>query len=202
LLNSNYDFLDSKVKTTSFNQLFEIEGSKDKHFYVFTQSNKKFYSKDKFNPLFSQVSISQFEKNRYFGDYQKDVVDQDLYDYSQKRQGKRCLLEYIPGLVQKIAFNQIANDKVAMVYRFIQDEGYQYRIRVYDLMRMNCSQDEVSAEKAFEEAKEVLEKGDHQNSQYSDFKLNTTSAVLALSMYHGDKIMLSMDPDIYKFRIL
>ena len=43
-LDSNYDFLDSKVKTTSFNQLFEIEGSKDKHFYVFTQSNKKFYS--------------------------------------------------------------------------------------------------------------------------------------------------------------
>jgi len=109
-LNSNYDFLDSKVKTTSFNQLFEIEGSKDafnnnKHFYVFTQSNKKFYSKNKFNPLFSQITISQFEKNRYFGDYQKDVVDQDLYNYSQKRQGKRCLLDYLPGLVQKIAFN-------------------------------------------------------------------------------------------------
>ena len=89
-----------------------------------------------------------------------------------------------------------------MVYRFIEDEGYQYRIRVYDLMRMNCSQDEVSAEKALEEAKKVLEKGDHYNLQYSDFKLNTTSAVLALSMYQGDKIMLSMDPDIYKFRIL
>lgn len=105
MLNSNHDFLDYKVKNTSFNQLFEIEGSKDKQFYVFTQSNKKFYTKNKFNPLFSQISISQFEKNRYFGDYQKDVVDQDLFDYFQKRQGKRCLLDYMPGLVQKIAFN-------------------------------------------------------------------------------------------------
>jgi hypothetical protein len=89
-----------------------------------------------------------------------------------------------------------------MVYRFINDVGYQYRIRVYDLKQMDCSRDEEAAERAFGDAKKVLEKGDHYNLQYSDFKLNTTSAVLALSMHQGDKIMLSMDPDIYKFRIL
>ena len=35
-----------------------------------------------------------------------------------------------------------------------------------------------------------------------DFKVNSTSLVMALSMYDGDKIMVSLDPDIYKFRVM
>ena len=45
--------------------------------------------------------------------------------------------DYIPGMVQKIAFDQINNEKVAMVYRILKNNGYIYRVRIYNLG--NCS---------------------------------------------------------------
>ena len=45
--------------------------------------------------------------------------------------------DYIPGMVQKIAFDQINNEKVAMVYRILKNDGYIYRVRIYNLR--NCS---------------------------------------------------------------
>ena len=44
----------------------------------------------------------------------------------------------MPGTVQKIAFDQVSNAKVAMIYRILKDTGYLYRVRIYDLKKFNC----------------------------------------------------------------
>ena len=86
-----------------------------------------------------------------------------------------------------------------MVYRTLNEMGYQFRIRVYNIKEMECN---GNIEKNFNST-DVSTLSDQYviKDNYVDFKLNTSSSVLAINMYEGDKIMLSMDPDIYKFRL-
>jgi hypothetical protein len=54
------------------------------------------------------------------------------------RQATICLHDYIPGIVSKIGFNQVSNEKVVFTYRILKDAGYFYRMRVYDLKNIQC----------------------------------------------------------------
>ena len=49
-----------------------------------------------------------------------------------------CLHDFVPGTVQKIAFDQFKNNKLALVYRVLKDQGYIYRVRIYDLLALKC----------------------------------------------------------------
>ena len=35
-----------------------------------------------------------------------------------------CLHDFVPGTIQRIAFDQFKNNKIALVYRILKDEGY------------------------------------------------------------------------------
>ena len=49
-----------------------------------------------------------------------------------------CLHDFVPGTIQRIAFDQFKNNKIALVYRILKDEGYTYRVRIYDLLALKC----------------------------------------------------------------
>ena len=97
-----------------------------------------------------------------------------------------------------------------MVYRILKDKGYEYRIRIYDIEFIQCG-------KRFDKAKQMKDLAEHEilfldgsmfNEQnvedigFHDFKIDTSSSILALNMHNGNLITFSADPDIYKFRVL
>ena len=68
------------------------------------------------------------------------------------RQATICLHDFIPGTVQKIAFDQNGNKKIAMIYRILKNEGYIYRTRVYDVKGLSC---ESGQNQAFESEDDI-----------------------------------------------
>ena len=60
------------------------------------------------------------------------------------RQPQICLHDFIPGTIQKIAFDQDYNKNVAMVYRILGSQGFIYRARTYTLSELTCdNQDDI-----------------------------------------------------------
>ena len=49
-----------------------------------------------------------------------------------------CLHDFIPGVTQFIAFDQVDYAKVALLYRILSDYGYVYRTRIIDIRKLEC----------------------------------------------------------------
>lgn len=114
------------------------------------------------------------------GNYQPSYSNQDLFSQAGRRQGEVCLLDYLPGMVQKVAFNQYENNKFVVVYRILKDNGYQYRIRIYRIEEDRCGfrYDRHDIMSSVAETEDLFLNDQYINSEstgFEDFKLDTTS---------------------------
>jgi len=113
------------------------------------------------------------------------------------------LHDYIPGTVQKIAFDQKDNRKIAMVYRILRENGYLYRVRIYNLTgELDCEShgDDIDIDtflnvgssediedrfaSTINDEKFYLDESNHIITEaFEDFVLETHSRVTALNFY-------------------
>ena len=151
------------------------------------------------------MTISRLRKDQYLGNSGENEgnIFKDYID----RQPEVCLHDFIPGTVQKIAFEQGKKMKVALLYRVLDDQGYFYRVRIIDLRKVNCKDQLLEADTAaneeiedrFEEAIDssykfhdseadwdyLLKntKGEWTDSYFEDFVLPTRSLITAINLY-------------------
>ena len=179
--------------------------------YLVTQSNKQQSnpSKNPFVPTYAEVTVTRFEQNKLLKI--KTMFDQKepMFDFPQmvaERQHQTCLIDYVPGSVIKLAFDQPNNTRLAVAYRILTDTGYKQRLRVYNLTRLSCSN--TISEK---EAEMILFEASMRESQFlnDSFKsksksifldqaLNQTGAVSAMTL--SDTLLISFSPDLFTFR--
>ena len=57
----------------------------------------------------------------------------------EKSQIEICLHDFVPGPIQKIAFDQTDNSKIVLVYKILTMDGYIYRTRIYDFKKLECA---------------------------------------------------------------
>ena len=139
--------------------------------------------------------------------------------------------DFIPGMVQKIAIDQADHSKIVLLYRILKDKGYLYRIRIYDIKRLDCkSASELDAKKEDETLKsaissiddideiyEALSDGGEQKyidglddfgydddprGIFEDFVFKSKAKVTSMNFYGGDTLTYSQSPDFYEFRVL
>lgn len=152
-----YSFLDSRIGNDTFNKLFEI-GDHPDYFYIFTHNNKQINRANMHNPFLAEITLTRVLKETYL--VQNNTSD--LITRVSERQPNLCLHEFIPGTVQKIAFDQTYNRNVALLYRILSNNGFIYRTRIYDLKSLNCSrdtenEDQDDIETKFDEASDYTE---------------------------------------------
>lgn len=128
-----YQFLDKRVRNDTFDKIFEVGGQSD-YLYIFTHNNKQINRSNMQNPYLGELTVSRVRKSAYTS--QDNTVD--LYENLMDRQPRICLHEFIPGTVQKIAFDQVHNHKVALLYRILVDTGFIYRVRIFKLTELEC----------------------------------------------------------------
>ena len=134
-------------------------------------------------------------------------------------------------MVQKIAFDQVDHSKIIMLYRILKDKGYLYRMRIYDIDKLECKTAKELADKSddeslksavasiddIEEIFDALSEGDdkqftegnmdfdYEDSKrgiFEDFVFPTKSRITAIHFYGGDTITYCQYPDFYEFRTL
>ena len=109
------------------------------------------------------------------------------------------------------------------MYRMLSDRGYTYRLRIYDIERMNCDsieyQNEIVFDNTFKKAVNTEAKYFNNNNRYSynglkdspdhffeDFPLKEKSKMTAMHYYitkWGKEVLTySLYPDFYEFRTL
>jgi hypothetical protein len=90
------------------------------------------------NPYYGEISVTRVSKMFYHNSYFDYADKNDFYKYVMGRIPQICLHDFVPGTVQKIAFDQFKNNKLVLVYRILKDHGYIYRVRIYDLLGLQC----------------------------------------------------------------
>lgn len=99
-------FLSQRVGIENFKRIFEIEGKKD-FLYILTHTNRDHFSGNLFNPMFSEVTLSQIDQSKFLGYSTPDIINQrqSLKSHAMDRLPKVCMVDYIPGVVLKISFS-------------------------------------------------------------------------------------------------
>lgn len=131
-----------------------------------------------------------------------------------------CLHDFIPGMVQKITLDQADHSKIVILYRILKDKGYLYRLRIYDIDKLECKsslyldaklEDEqlksaVSSDEDIDEIYEALSEGgerkyidgdkdfgfeDDPRGVFEDFVFRTKTRITSLNFYGGDTLTYS-----------
>lgn len=110
-----YNYLNHFVTNSSFSRIFEMANDTE-YFYVFAQNNKKMNNQNKRNPFYAEISLTRVSQETYLevaaadgaqGRRVDDRADQstDLRYQMQRSLPEVCLHDFIPGMVQKVAFD-------------------------------------------------------------------------------------------------
>lgn len=68
-----------------------------------------------FNPYYAEITLSRISKEAYFPRTEYILNSQHIQD----RAVNLCFHDFLPGTVQKIAFDQNNNQKVLFMYRIL-----------------------------------------------------------------------------------
>lgn len=214
-----------EIVGSSYQKVFEVQGDEE-YFYVLSQHNQKHNPKNAKNPYYAEVSILRYKQETYLSKKRYDLFGEvgqyygnpqngstDLLQRVHDSHGESCLLDFIPGAVQKLALDQADSSKIVLLYRILGDEGYLLRLRIYDLKNLKCShlhpnpdlifhQISTNQEHLFTSSEMNITEPLEPFKFEEDFTLPMHSKISALNFYNGKTITLSYDPDFYEFRVL